>query len=309
MRGALPRPPESLTRRGFVAGSAGTLALGIYGGAMANQEVMEQEVPGEPGRPDGALYTYSEGYDEEDIRGWRGRRVFGVTIGIIQLESQIPMAPGNMGNASTFPFPVLHEGIGRVDPNWVVSTEPHPEVLRRAIAAAKRLEMQGVRAIIGNCGFFANYQPQVASEISTPFFSSSLMQIPLALASIGSGRKVGVLTANGPALEGAPALEYAGVTDRSRIVIYGAEEGEEMKKILAESDEYNLEGHKEELVALSRKMIDEHPEVGAVVLECSEFPPHAYAIQNSIRLNVWGFTTLAHWAHSGALRRPFSGWM
>jgi hypothetical protein len=169
--------------------------------------------------------------------------------------------------------------------------------------------MQGVRAIVGNCGFFANYQPQVAKEISVPFFSSSLMQIPMVMASIRPDQVVGVLTANGATLKSAPALKYSGVTDMARVVIYGAEHGENMKKILSDSDNYNMKGLEQELVALAKKMVKEHPEVGAVVLECTEFPPHAFAIQNTIRRNVWDFTTLVNWMHYGAVRRPFTGWM
>jgi hypothetical protein len=257
----------------------------------------------------GALYTESQGYGQEDIRGWEGRRVYGVTIGVIQLEALIPMPPGDMGNASTFPFPVIYEPLGKVDPMWIVSSKPHPEVLKRTVAAAKRLELQGVRAIIGNCGFFANYQPQVAKTIDVPFFNGPLMQVPMVMASIRPDQKVGILTADGPKLKEAPALKNCGVTDMNRVVIYGAEKGPEMKNILGTKGHYSLKALEKELVALGRKMVKEHPEVGAVVLECSEFPPHAFAIQNAIRLNVWDFTTMTNWMHAGAMRKPFTGWM
>lgn len=306
-----------VSRRQFLGRSASaivaTSAASVVGVAStASSQDKTSDVVDTSARWDakpGDLYTESEGYSDEDIQGWRGRTVYGVSIGVIQLEAQIPMPPGDMGNATTFPFPILYERLGKIDPNWVVSSEPHPEVTKRSIAAAKRLEMQGVRAIVGNCGFFANYQPQVAKEISVPFFSSSLMQIPMVMASIRPDQVVGVMTANGATLKSAPALKYSGVTDMARVVIYGAEHGENMKKILSDSDNYNMKGLEQELVALARKMVNEHPEVGAVVLECTEFPPHAFAIQNAIRRNVWDFTTLVHWMHNGAVRRPFTGWM
>ena len=71
-------------------------------------------------------------------------------------------------------------------------------VLEKCIAACKRLTMQGVRSIIGNCGFFANYQPEVSKSLDpgVQFFNGSLMQVPMLLTSVGSDKKVGVLTAN-----------------------------------------------------------------------------------------------------------------
>ena len=53
-------------------------------------------------------------------------------------------------------------------------------------------------------------------------------------------------------------------------------------------------------------MVKDHPDIGAVVLECSEFPPHAFAIQNAVRRPVCGFTTLAYWIHATSVRSPFT---
>ena len=257
----------------------------------------------------GPLYSETTGYGDEEIRSYPGRRIFGVTVGILQLAAQLPMPPGDMGNASTFPFPVLYESTGPIEFGWLAGTDPHPEVVKRSIAAAKRLELQGVRAIIGNCGFWANYQQIVAEAINVPFFSSSLLQIPMVMTAIRPDQKVGVMTAHGEALKAAPALKYSGVTDMSRIVIYGAEHDPDMLCVLNNETHYNPKNLESALVALARKMVEEHPDIGAVVLECSEFPPHAHAVHEAIRLNVWDFTTLANWMFAGTIRKPFTGWM
>jgi hypothetical protein len=57
------------------------------------------------------MYTHSEYWGEEDVTWWEGRRVRvgGIAIGVIQLSANIPMIPGNMGNASTFDFPLMYE--------------------------------------------------------------------------------------------------------------------------------------------------------------------------------------------------------
>jgi len=222
----------------------------------------------------------------------------------------IGFAPGNINNASTFDFPVRYESLGEVDPMWVVSVEPHPEIVKRSIEAAQKLEHYGCRAVMGNCGFFGNYRPQVAAALRVPFFGSSLMQIPSVLASMGPDQKVGVLTADGAKLKVAPALEYCGVADLNRVVIYGLENEPEAKVgILSTPGHLNLANLERDLVGVAQTMVAEHPDIGAIVLECSGFPPHAHAIQNAVRKPVWGFTTMAYWIHAGLVRQPYTGWV
>ena len=310
---------NDFSRRKFIKGSASAVAatslLGV--GSIAAAQDGTANKPEDPdtsvrwkSKP-GDLYNRTYGYGDKDVTGWKGRIVYGATIGILQIECNIPMLPGDMGNPTTFDYPVIYESLGNLDPNWVLSPTPHPEVLKATISACKRLELQGVRAIIGNCGFFANYQTDVASEINTPFFNGSLMQVPMLLNSIGQDKKVGIMTANGPMLEEAPALKNCGVQDKdmNRIVIYGNQDGEQMLNCTLESGYLNPLALQKELIDLGKKMVEDHPDVGAVVLECTEFPPHAYAIQDALRLSVWDFTTMANFMHAGAMRAPFTGWM
>jgi len=234
-------------------------------------------------------------------------------VGILQLPANIPMLPGDMGNPTTFNFPVLYELIEEIDPFWVLADKPHPVVMEKVIAACKRLTMQGVTTIIGNCGFFANYQPEVAVSLDpgVQFFNGSLMQVPMLLNSVGSNKKVGVLTANKELLMPSPAFKNVGVSDEDmkRVVVYGNENGTEMKRITEETGKFSPKALEQELVALATKMITEHPDVGALVLECTEFPPYAHAIQNAIRRNVWDFVTMTNFMHAGAMRKPYTGWI
>jgi len=326
--------PE-LSRREFVSKSTGTIAAASAMAAGAGAALVSKEAsaawPNSAGvsipsdllpvvdvDPElrwkvrqGDLYYEKHGYEDRVVAGWKGRSVYGATVGIIQLPANIPMLPGDMGNPTTFDFPVLYEVIPDIDPFWVLAAEPHPEVLKRTIIAAHRLEMQGCRAIIGNCGFFANYQPEVAQAITVPFFNGSLMQVPMALVAVGSNKKVGILTANGKLLKTSPALKNSGVhaEDMSRVVIYGNEDGKEMNNVTGEKGTFSPKGLEKELVDLAKKCVDEHPDVGAIVLECTEFPPHAFAIQEAVRLPMYDFVTLTKLMHAGAMQKPYTGWM
>ena len=258
----------------------------------------------------GVLNTETRGYGDEDVTGWNGRLVYGPTIGILQLPANIPMIPGDMGNATTFDFPVLYEELVGVDPFWILADKVHPIALEKMIEAAKKLETQGVRCIIGNCGFFANYQPQVAEAISVPFFSGSLMQLPMLLSSLPADKKVGVLTASAKLLIPSPALTNSGVSEemKKRVVIYGNEDGVQMKRVTQETGSFNPKALEQELVDLAKKMVKENPDIAIIVLECTEFPPYAHAIQEAVNLPIWDFTTMTEFMHMGSMRKPFTGW-
>jgi len=311
------------SRRNFIKGTASAIAAGSALGIMGAASTASAAVaPPEAESPDtsprwatepGDLYNEKSGYGDEDVTGWKGRYVYGPTVGIIQLPANIPMLPGDVGNPTTFSFPVLYELIEEIDPFWVLADKPHPVVMKKVIAACKRLTMQGVTTIIGNCGFFANYQPEVAESLDpgVQFFSGSLMQLPMLLTSVGANKKVGVMTASKKLLMPSPALKNSGVSeeDMKRIVVYGNENGKEMGKVTGETGRFNPKKLERELVDLAKKMVSEHPDIGAVVLECTEFPPYAHAIQNAIHLNVWDFVTMAEFMHAGAMRKPYTGWM
>ena len=199
---------SNVSRRKFIQSTAGVLAAGavvgsatglIGGASIASAAVAAPE----PESPDtsvrwatkpGDLYNEKAGYGDEDVTGWKGRYVYGPTVGILQLAANIPMLPGDVGNPTTFDFPVLYELIEEIDPFWVLAEKPHPVVMKKVIAACKRLTMQGVTTIIGNCGFFANYQPEVSESLDpgVQFFPSSLNQVPMLLVSVGSNKKVGI---------------------------------------------------------------------------------------------------------------------
>jgi len=316
--------PE-VSRRDFLTASSGALAGAAVlaaGASLAPSVANAAVAPPEPDSPDtsvrwntkpGDRHIEKSSYGDREVTGYKGRYVYGPTVGVLQLPANIPMLPGDMGNPTTFDFPVLYELIEEIDPFWVLAAEPHPVVMKKLIAACKRLTIQGVTTIIGNCGFFANYQPEVAKSLDpgVQFFNGSLMQVPMLLTSVGANKKVGVLTANAELLIPSPALKNSGVSDEdmSRIVIVGNENGKEMNRITGETGSFNPKAMEKELVDLAVKMVKQHPDIGAVVLECTEFPPYAHAIQDAIRLNVWDFVTMTNFMHAGAMRKPFTGWM
>ena len=256
------------------------------------------------------MYPYRQGVEDGELHGLNGQALGGVAIGIILFaRAGGGLPPGSVENALTFDYPVLFQPIKAASVKSVVSPILDPEVLSQLIEAGLYLEQQGCRAIIGACGYFVNYLPEVVKKLHKPCFFSSLMQIPLILNCLRPEQKIGILCADGSVLQSAPALKNCGVDDTSRIVIAGAEVLPEMKKILADSGSHNPKTLENELVELGRNMVEREPNIGALILECTLFPTHAWAIQKALQLPTFDFTTLIDWVHAAVVRRPYPGYM
>jgi len=253
------------------------------------------------------MYSYTPSKLEE-LSVQKGQVMGGLAIGIIVLgEGGFPLIPGNVGNATTFSFPVYYKAIEEAITERVVSTKPDPLVLERLIEAGKELEKQGCRAITSDCGYSANYLPEVATALSVPTFLSSLMQVPIISRALKPSQKVGIICANGDVLRAAPALKNCGINDLSTIVIAGAQDLSEMKNILEGTGRLNPGKFEQELVGLAKETVSKNPDIGALLLECAEMPTYAWAIQEAVRLPVFDFTTMINWVYNAVVRRPFAG--
>ena len=102
-------------RREFINKSIGTAVLGaaVIGG-VGSAFAADTVVPTvdlktlKPGDRANDLYAPQEGFNDTDATWWPGRGFSGVTIGILQFQANLPMIPGNMGNATTFDFPITY---------------------------------------------------------------------------------------------------------------------------------------------------------------------------------------------------------
>jgi hypothetical protein len=72
----------------------------------------------------------------------------------------------------------------------------------------------------------------------------------------------------------------------------------------------------EDLANLAADIVAKHntegsglPEIGAILLECSDLPPYAWAIQNATGLPVFDFQTLIKWVKGAVVQVPYYGLM
>jgi Asp/Glu/hydantoin racemase len=227
------------------------------------------------------------------IRG--GTTLYGHMIGIIVLDTRFPRVPGDIGNAATWPFPVRYRVVPQASPERVVRQQAEG-LLAPFLEAARALVADGVRAITTSCGFLSLYQHEIAAAVPVPVFTSSLLQLPLVARMLRPDQKVGVLTVDSRYLT--PAHLRAVGAESVPLVIAGLETEKELTQVLIDNaPELDVQEAEAEMVHVARRMISDHPEVGAMVLECTNMPPYARAVQQATGLPIFDIVTLTHWVY------------
>jgi len=237
-----------------------------------------------------------------------GANYYGVTIGVLGLESHFPKPPGHIKNQEGLGFPVLYETIHGATIAELIES-PSVEYIQPFIEAAKRLEQEGVGAITGSCGFLALFQKELANAVNIPVFASSLIQVPLVYNMLGEDKIVGVLTANASKLTNA---HFAAVgADNIPVAIQGLEDSAEFREVILEAkrNDMNISLIEKEVMHAVKKLQKENPNMGALVLECTDLPPFSSMIQSQLNIPIFDLTTLTKMIHDVVLRKPYSGSM
>ena len=147
---------NTVDRREFVGAAVGVgLSAAVLGaGVLAATSNASAQTPAtvptidwktvQPGDRANDLYAPQTGFNDTDVTWWPGRNFSGVTIGLLQFQANLPMIPGNMGNATTFDFPMTYREMNAENVYDVMSTTPVDRFTDSAVEACNWLEMQGV---------------------------------------------------------------------------------------------------------------------------------------------------------------------
>jgi len=248
------------------------------------------------------------------IKARKDRRCYGMGLGIMILDEVYPGFPGDVRNASAYPFPIQYEIVEDVDIPRLVYEEDKSPCLAPIQRAAKKLEKMGCRAIAAECGYFAYFQKEIAGYVEIPVFMSSLLQAPWAQQLIGPQKVVGILAALKKYMTPGH-LEAVGVKPGSNYVLGGAmDDGqcEEFENLWVASKRpdtpqayYGKAQH--EFVNVAVDFYKKHPNMGAMVLECTGFQPFARALQREIDIPVFSWGTLLDYAYAVTVHRDFYG--
>lgn len=229
-----------------------------------------------------------------------GKAVYGASVGILMLEARFPRILGDMGHAGTWDFPVLYKVVRDASPTRVVR-QGAEGLLDAFIDGARALEADGADGITTNCGFLSLYQQELVQALGVPVLTSSLMQVRAVNATLAPGKRAGVLTICASTLTPAH-LAAAGVPEDTTI---GTTEGGShfTEAILGDASELDPKAAEADNVTAALAMVEAAPDLGAIVLECTNMTPYAAAIRAATGLPVFSMVSLVNWFQSGLTPR------
>ena len=230
-------------------------------------------------------------------RGLDGSRIYsGIDIGILMVRTDFIRYLGDIGNANTWEFPVSYKIVDDAIPRKMTDLH-NASLLEPFKVAARELVEEGVKGVTTTCGFLSIYQNELADYCGVPVASSSLLQVPLAQVLIGTQKRVGVMTYNDQALRGA-YLEAVNVPADTPIRGMPID-GEFVRWINDGDNLISFDTLRNEVLATAHEFQAEYPNLGAVVLECTNLAPFSAFISSELGLPVFDCVTLVNWFHEG----------
>lgn len=235
-----------------------------------------------------------------------GKTVYGAAVGILMLETRFPRVPGDIGNAGTWPFPVLYRVVRGASPDRVVRHRAEG-LLADFIEAGRELVAQGADGLTTNCGFLSLFQAELAAAVQVPVATSSLMQAPLIQCLLPPDRRVGILTISAESLS-PDHLAAAGVDPQTPVV--GTESGREFTRaILDDEARLDVELARLDHLDAGRRLLAEHPEVGAILMECTNMVPYAPLLRQELGVPIYSIYSFVQWFQAGLMPRIFDPWL
>jgi len=205
-------------------------------------------------------------------------------LGVLMLDTAFPRIVGDVGNPASYDFPVRFHVVKGADVTQVVrEAPPSPALLAGFVAGALALEAGGAWGIVTSCGFLGHAQAALSEAVRIPVVASALTLGPMARAMTG-GRPLGILTADSRALT--PALLRACGLDPRDLRIAGLEGEEAWRRLIlapkaAQARVLDAEEIGGIVEAAARALVSETPDIGAVLLECTNLPPYAARIRRA----------------------------
>jgi hypothetical protein len=215
-----------------------------------------------------------------------------MTLGVVMLDTRFERFPGDIGHIASHPGPVLIEKVPGATAARVVGgiaslTDPaeRAAALQPFIEAGRRLIANGATAITTSCGFLVAYQDELAHAFSVPVMTSSLCLLPEIDGKIADGQRIGVLTFNAEALG---ALHFRAAGYAKPTPVFGLAPDSHFRQAVLEraASESFAQREADVLDALDR-LVASAPDLGVIVLECTNFPPHRAAIMERISLPLY----------------------
>ena len=182
-----------------------------------------------------------------------------------------------------------------------------PRLAKPIIKKAQELERKGVSAITSDCGYMAVFQKEVSASVNIPVFLSSFMQVPFIYRILPPQKKIGVIVANRQFLRN-EMLINSGIDDSIPLVFGGMEDKPGFRSaIWDEEGLLDSDLIEAEVVSVANEIVRANRNIGAILLECSDLPPFAHAVQQSVKLPVFDYITMINFVFSSLVNNIYKG--
>jgi len=224
-------------------------------------------------------------------------------LGLLMLQTAFPRPPGDVGNPASHGFPVLTRVVQGASPQRVVR-QSADGLLAPFVEAALALVNEGAIGISTSCGFLTPLQAELAARLPVPVAVSSLLQVPWVERCLAPGARCGVITIDAASLTPAHLRAVGAALDTP--IAGMPPQGAFCEAILGDREALDMRASQAELLETGRRLRERHPQVRAIVLECTNMPPYQAALQSALGCPVYDINSLLAWFWAGLAPRRYA---
>jgi hypothetical protein len=217
-------------------------------------------------------------------------------LGVLMLDTRFTRFVGDIGNPESYDSPVLFEVVRGATVDKIVPAKA-PPLIEDFVAAGNRLIARGADVITTGCGFLVLNQAELAARLAVPVATSALLLIPTLMQLLPTGKRLGVLTFSARNLT--PAHFIAAGAPADTPVEGVQKDGVFQKAIFEQPCDDSIAAREAEVVAAAQRLIQRHPDIGAILFECTNFPPHRAAVEAATGLPIYDVFTLIGMLRAG----------
>ncbi len=198
-------------------------------------------------------------------------------LGILMLQTRFPRPPGDVGHPASWRMPVRYRTVAGASPQRVVR-DADPSLLASFVDAARALQAEGAAAITTSCGFLVRFQDAMQAALDVPLWTSSLLALPAL-------PRPGVITVDAASLAGlAGDTPVEGLAPGCRL----------QRTLLDDLPALDAQAAEADTVAAAMRLLARRPDIESLVLECTNLPPYAAAVQRATGRPVHHLMTFVH---------------
>lgn len=228
-----------------------------------------------------------------------GYTSYGQYIGILMMDTVFPRLIGDIGNARTYKVPVRYYTVRNVSTDKLNASNAERLLLAPFIEAAKELEKEGCRAITTSCSFLTGFQKQLADAVTIPVFTNTLILAPFIRTMLNSSLKIGIFTEKAELITDDTFKQLGWSSKDIPVVVSGMPDNSPFTRLFIHDNlEEDLEVLEDCIRELTKRHMEQYPDTGAILLECTNFAPFTNLIQSIAGVPVFGINQLLEYMDS-----------